>query len=203
MPAKATLAIRIGERKRRSTVRIYRPFPSCPRRLPVAASRGRIIGPNSRLRGNPVRATRRTTLSGVTSNEITAVVPEPPRYPAGVREAGAGLRLLAYLLEGVLVLITLLIGWLIWAAIISGSGQTPAKQLLKLRVIDAQDSRPLGFLRMFFMRGIVAGIVGSLAISVTFGIIVLMPLWTKRKQNIWDFLSGSVVVVDSNNAWNL
>lgn len=139
----------------------------------------------------------------MTSNAIISDVPEPPRYPVGVREAGAGLRLLAYLLEAVLVMITLLIGWLIWAAIISGSGQTPAKQLLKLRVIDAQDSRPLGFARMFFMRGIVAGIIGSIAISVTLGIIVLMPLWTKRKQNIWDFVSSSVVVVDPSNAWNL
>ena len=145
----------------------------------------------------------RSTVAVVTSFESNAAVPSPPRYPMGVREAGPGLRLLAYLLEAILVLITFLIGWLIWAAIIAGSGRTPAKQLLKLRVIDAQDSRALGFGRMFFMRGIVAGFISSIVISLTLGIILLMPLWTKRKQNIWDKISGSVVVVDPNNAWNL
>lgn len=145
----------------------------------------------------------RTSVNSVTSYESTGAVPMPPRYPAGVREAGAGLRFLAYLLEGILLLLTLFVGWIIWAIIVSGKGQTPAKQVLKLRVIDAQSSKALGFARMFFVRGFIAGLVSSILASLTLGIILLMPLWTKRKQNIWDFVSSSVVVVDTNNAWNL
>lgn len=113
------------------------------------------------------------------------------------------MRFLAYLLEAVLQTVTLGIGWLIWAAVIAGKGQTPAKQILRLRVVDANDSRALGFARMFFIRGIVAGLVAAILITVTLGIILLMPLWTKRKQNIWDKLSNSVVVVDADNAWGL
>lgn len=130
-------------------------------------------------------------------------VPEPPRYPVGVREAGAGIRLVAYLLEAILQTVTLGIGWLIWAAVIAGKGQTPAKQLLNLRVVDAQDSKAFGFARMLFLRGILAGLVATLLIPLTLGIILLMPLWTARKQNIWDKVSSAVVVVDPNNAWNL
>jgi uncharacterized RDD family membrane protein YckC len=144
-----------------------------------------------------------TTVSGVTTYDAVDSVPAPPRYPAGVREVGVGVRLLAYFLEAILQAVTLGIGWLIWAALIVKKGQTPAKQLLKLRVIDANDSRPLRFARMFFMRGIVAGLVAALLIPLTLGIILLMPFWNKRNRNIWDVISGSVVVVDSGNAWKL
>jgi uncharacterized RDD family membrane protein YckC len=118
-----------------------------------------------------------------------------------VKEAGIGIRFLAYLLDAILQAVTLGIGWLIWAAIIAGNGQTPAKQILGLRVIDAGDSQPLGFARMLFMRGIIAGLVAAILIPLTLGIILLMPVWNKRKRNIWDKLSSSVVVVDTSNAW--
>lgn len=144
-----------------------------------------------------------TTVGAVTAFEANGAVPAPPQYPSGVREAGAGVRFLAYLLEAVLQTVTFGIGWLIWAAVIAGKGQTPAKQILRLRVIDANDSKALGFARMFFMRGIVAGLVAAIVITLTLGIILLMPLWTKRKQNIWDKVSNSVVVVDADNAWSL
>lgn len=113
------------------------------------------------------------------------------------------MRILANLLESILQVLTLGIGWLIWAAMIAGSGRTPAKSLLKLRVIDANDSKPLGFARMLFMRGIIAGLVAAILVPLTLGIILLMPFWNKRKRNIWDVVSGSVVVVDGANAWNL
>lgn len=46
-------------------------------------------------------------------------------------------RLAGYALDFLLALLTLGIGWWIWFLIIAGSGQTPAKQLLKTRVIHA------------------------------------------------------------------
>src|SRR6476661_4276701 len=50
--------------------------------------------------------------------------------PATVRLSSAWRRLGGYLLEGLLILLTLLIGWLVWSIIVWGRGQTPAKQLL-------------------------------------------------------------------------
>lgn len=120
-----------------------------------------------------------------------------------MREAGVGIRLVAYLLDAILQTVTLGIGWLVWAAVIAKKGQTPAKQLLNLRVVDASDSSVFGFARMLFLRGIVAGLVAALLVPLTLGIILLMPFWTQRKQNIWDKVSGSIVVVDRDNAWNL
>ncbi|MFM7872221.1 MAG: RDD family protein [Actinomycetota bacterium] len=138
-------------------------------------------------------------------SEVSSAVapPPPPTYPPGVKIASPWLRLAAYLLEAVLQTVTLGIGWLIWAAIVAGNGQTPAKQLLRMRVVGASEPRPVGFARMFFMRGIVAGVLAGLLIVVTLGIILFMPLWDRRNRNIWDKVSGTVVVTDPDNAWRL
>ena len=106
----------------------------------------------------------------------------------------AGARFLAYLLECVLVLVTLVIGWLIWAATLSGTGQTPAKKLMGLTVIDLQTKKPMTMGRMFWMRGIVAGFVAQIGIFFTLGILLFMPFWDKRNQNLWDRVSASIVV---------
>jgi len=122
--------------------------------------------------------------------------------PSGVSAANPWIRLGAYFVEVILMVVTLFIGWLIWAAMTAGSGQTPAKRLLKLRVIDASSYRPVGFGKMFWMRGLVAGIVAGFAIPLTLGILLFMPFWDKRKQNIWDKVSSTYVVNDPNDAWN-
>src|SRR6185437_2796445 len=116
------------------------------------------------------------------------------QLPGGVAVANPWLRLGACVLEGLLATVTLWIGWLIWAALISGTGQTPAKRLLNLRVIRADTLRPAGFARMLFIRGWLAGIVASFAIFFTLGILLFMPLWDRRHQNIWDKVSNTYVV---------
>ena len=47
-----------------------------------------------------------------------------------------GQRLGAYLIEVVLVIFTLGIGWLVWALIVFSRGQSPAKHLLDMRVVQ-------------------------------------------------------------------
>lgn len=128
---------------------------------------------------------------------------ESTLLPQGVQVASPWLRLGAYFLEGILAVCTLGIGWLIWASTIAGSGQTPAKRLLKMRVISTSSRQPVGFGTMLFMRGIVAGFVASLAIMFTLGILLFMPFWDKRNQNIWDKISSTYVVIDPHDAWNL
>ena len=121
--------------------------------------------------------------------------------PAGVTAASPWIRLGAVVLESVLVLVTLGIGWVIWALMIVARGQTPAKALLNLRVIDAGSLRPVGFARMFWVREIVAGIVAGLAIPLTLGVLLFMPFWDRRNQNLWDKISSTYVVLDPSDAW--
>ena len=47
-------------------------------------------------------------------------------------------RLGALALDFVLLNVTLVIGWLIWSLVIWGNGQTPGKQILKIRVRSAE-----------------------------------------------------------------
>ena len=53
------------------------------------------------------------------------------------------------LLTSVLIMVTLGIGYLIWAAIAYGKGQTPAKQILKMYVIDTETGLPATWGKMF------------------------------------------------------
>jgi len=122
--------------------------------------------------------------------------------PQSVSVANPGLRFGSYLLESLLIIVTLGVGWLIWASMIASTGQTPAKRLLKLRVIDANTLKPVGFGKMFWVRGLLCGIVAQLAIVCTLGILLFMPFWDKRNQNIWDKVSGTYVVSDPNDVWN-
>ena len=69
-------------------------------------------------------------------------VPEPVDGDPGTAHpelnsilASRGRRLGAFLLEPLLFAVTLVVGWLIWSLIVYSRGQTPAKQVLKMRVI--------------------------------------------------------------------
>ena len=131
------------------------------------------------------------------------VVQQQGGLPPGVQIASVGSRIGASLLDSLLLIATLFIGWLIWAAITAGKGQTPAKQLLKIRVVDATTGLPIGFARYFFMRGIIGNFVANIANFFTLYILFFMPLWDKRNQSVTDKISGTLVVSDPNNAWNL
>tara|TARA_B100000902_G_scaffold378040_1_gene410885 strand:+ start:299 stop:757 length:459 start_codon:yes stop_codon:yes gene_type:complete len=103
-------------------------------------------------------------------------------------------RLGANLLEALLYMVTLGIGWIIWALTLSGKGQTPAKKLLDHTVVDMNTGQPLGLGRMFWVRGLVAGFVAPFAFLFSLGILIFMPFWDTENQNIWDKVSGSYVI---------
>ena len=103
-------------------------------------------------------------------------------------------RLGAYFLEGILMVFTLGIGWTIWALTLSGKGQTPAKKLMNHTVVDMNTGQPLGLGRMFWVRGFVAGWAATFAFVFTLGILIFMPLWDSKNQNIMDKVSGSYVI---------
>lgn len=98
--------------------------------------------------------------------------------------------------------VTLGIGWIIWALTLASDGQTPGKKIMGVRVIGADTMQPVGFGKMFWMRGLVAGLVASFAITFTLGILLFMPFWDRRSQNLWDKVSNTLVVNDPFDAWS-
>jgi uncharacterized RDD family membrane protein YckC len=113
-------------------------------------------------------------------------------------------RLGAQFLEGLLIIVTLVIGWLVWWIIAWGKGQTPAKQLLRMRCVRVDENRPASFGEMALRE-----LVGKALLSnVTFGIstlvggIMILADDTNR-QAVWDKIAGTTVVEDPNNAFGL
>lgn len=118
--------------------------------------------------------------------------------PKGIMLSPAGRRFGGYLLEGLLFICTLGIGWITWTLIAWAHGQTPAKQVLGMRVVRLDTRARAGWGRMFLR-----DFIGKLLVSLTFGLLFIggvvadcWLLWDKDKQELWDKIAGTVVVND-------
>lgn len=119
--------------------------------------------------------------------------------PNGIVLSSAGRRFGGYLLEGLLVVCTLVIGWFIWTLIVWAQGQTPAKQLLGMRVVRLDTRAYAGWGRMFLRDFVGKGIVWLVGVALfAIGAVIAdcWLLWDKDKQELWDKLAGTVVVND-------
>ena len=101
------------------------------------------------------------------------------------------------LLEGVLVLCTLIIGWFIWFAMKAKDAQTPAKSLTNLYVIDLQTGRAVGTGQMW-VREIVVKFLALSAVNALVGVAGLVDgIWVffdKDRQALHDKVLKQVVV---------
>jgi uncharacterized RDD family membrane protein YckC len=106
-------------------------------------------------------------------------------------------RLGAYLLDLLLAVVTLLIGWLVWSIIVWQRGQTPAKQLLGMRVLNRETGRGAGGWKMF-AREIPCKWVVGLAANITLvgWVMYFWLLWDAERQELWDKMVNTVVVND-------
>ena len=117
--------------------------------------------------------------------------------PNGVSLSSPGKRLGGYLLEGVLMLFTLGVGWLIWSLIVWKDGYTPAKQLLGMRTLRLRTATKATWGTMF-VREIIGKFVGGILCALTFGILYFMLIWDRNNQQLWDKFGGTIVVDDPN-----
>jgi len=113
--------------------------------------------------------------------------------PTGIRTSSAGKRFGEIFLELLLFIVTLAIGWLIWAFIVSKNGQGPAKSVLGMRVVKLPTSRHATRGEMF-VRWLVKRIMG--AIPIVGLLSALWILWDKNRQALWDKVVDTVVVDD-------
>jgi uncharacterized RDD family membrane protein YckC len=123
------------------------------------------------------------------------------------------------IVELVLFVCTLGVGWLLWWIVAWSKGDTPAKQVLALRVVD-DDGQLAGFGRMATREVIgramplfvaIGGLVlasrgvalGGLAVgaAATYFVIGVGFLWADdKRQAPWDKLAGTVVVAPGRGA---
>jgi uncharacterized RDD family membrane protein YckC len=119
--------------------------------------------------------------------------------PIGVMLSPAGRRFGQYCLEILLVLVTVFIGWFIWSLIVWSGGQTPAQQLLGMRVLKISTGVPATwgtmFLREFVAKGLIMGLVSVIFFPAWF-VLAFMLLWDNSRQEVWDKIAGTLVVND-------
>jgi uncharacterized RDD family membrane protein YckC len=111
--------------------------------------------------------------------------------------ASAGARLGSYLLEAVLAVLTLGIGWLIWSFVVWGKGTTPGHQILKQYVVKEETGETFSWGRMAVRELLVKQLLCGILAAFTFGIFFLVDsLMVTRddRKSIHDRISGSLVV---------
>jgi hypothetical protein len=109
----------------------------------------------------------------------------------------------AAVLESVLAIITLGIGWFIWWLILLGKGLTPARQILGLRIVDAKTMQPVAngqvFLRGFVVYFLAFSALATVLSLVLFGAGLLFTLvsallvFRSSRQTLWDQMTGTTV----------
>lgn len=113
--------------------------------------------------------------------------------PVGITLCSPAKRLGANLLDGLLMGLTLGLGWLVWCLIVMRNGQSPAKQILGMRASNLQTGEPASWGRMFLREFIAKPVIGTLSI-VTLGIANFWLIWDKDNQELWDKVAGTIVV---------
>ncbi|XVV10089.1 RDD family protein [Actinoplanes sp. CA-131856] len=108
----------------------------------------------------------------------------------------AGGRLGALLLDGLLMMVTLWIGWLVWSMFTWSDGQTPGKKLLGHVVADAQTGQPFDWGRMAVREFCVKGLLGWFLDVVTLSVYFWIDAFTvfgDRQRTLHDRMAGSIV----------
>jgi uncharacterized RDD family membrane protein YckC len=103
------------------------------------------------------------------NNNVPANTGAPMRYASFQHRLGA------LVLDAVLMGLTLGIGWLIWSFVVWGNGQTPAKQILKIRVYNAETGRVVSWGHMALREALLGwwfglGVASFIFSLLTFGI---------------------------------
>lgn len=114
----------------------------------------------------------------------------------GVVISSAGRRFLCAMLDGLLVIVTLWIGWFIWSLFTYQTAQTPAKKIMGMRMVYVHSGEPLNWGMSVVRDYIVKGFIGGL----TLGIAYLWILFDPNKQALYDKLMNVIVVDDPMGA---
>lgn len=116
--------------------------------------------------------------------------------------ASLGRRIEALALTVLLLIVTLVIGWLVWSVFEWRHGRTPSYRLLGLRVVTRTDERPIGVGRSFLRSGVCCPVmvVPTVVIGGLVGLCFAMGasppdgLLTQPRTAPWDFVTATKVL---------
>jgi uncharacterized RDD family membrane protein YckC len=117
--------------------------------------------------------------------------------PNGTQLASVGRRIGAYFLSILLVVVTLVIGYIIWGLIAWNRGTSPALSVLKMKVWRPEQNKPASFGYMA-LRDIIGRIVDSILSIITGLISFILFVSGKEHKSLHDLVAGTVVLYDPN-----
>ena len=97
------------------------------------------------------------------------------------------------------ILVIVMISYIVWWLIVLGRGQTPGKQIVRIRVIK-DSGEPSGwgytFLREFVIKLLLVGFISDATFGIGRLVDYLWPLWDRaeKMQTLHDKLLGTIVV---------
>lgn len=133
-----------------------------------------------------------------------APYPATTGYSMGIQTAGlpissTGRRVTAYLLDVVLAIVTLGIGWIIWSIIVWGKGTSPGKSLMKMKCVNVETGQLCGYNEMVMREIVGKWLLATITFSIT-TIVGIVQLFTADDRRVlWDKIGKTVVVDDENN----
>ena len=117
----------------------------------------------------------------------------PAAVPLEYRASG-WVRFGAQLLNAVLMVVTLVIGWLVWAMITwSRDSANPGQKIIGLKVVKKDTGQPLTWGELFIRNFL----LGYLVYGVTCGVLVVVDIFKSfgtERQRVLDNMAGTVVV---------
>lgn len=130
-------------------------------------------------------------------NSGWAPAPNPEHLVPSHALASPWTRLVAALLNGLLVIVTLVVGYLIWTLVLWNQGTNPGKKMLGLRIVKADTGRLCTFgdmlLRNFVFGGLVLGFLGGVTLGIA-SIVDALMIFGSRRQRLIDKMAGTLVV---------
>ncbi len=118
-----------------------------------------------------------------------------PPLPPGVTLAPVGRRVGAYFLAILLVIVTLVIGYIIWGLVAWRRGTSPALSVLKMRCVKVSDGTKATFGTMA-LRNIVGGILEGILGWITELVSLVLFFGRDDHRCLHDLIGGTVVVFD-------
>ncbi len=118
-----------------------------------------------------------------------------PPLPPGVTLAPVGRRVGAYFLAILLVIVTLVIGYIIWGLLAWRRGTSPALSVLKMRCVKVSDGTKATFGTMA-LRDIVGGILEGILGWITELVSLVLFFGRDDHRCLHDLIGGTVVVFD-------
>jgi uncharacterized RDD family membrane protein YckC len=105
-------------------------------------------------------------------------------------------------LEGLLLVVTLVIGWFIWMIFTSKTGQTPAKRLVNTYVINIETGRGIGqgdsWLREIVIKWLAVGVANGVSGGLAGLLDAIWLFFDKDRQTLHDKVLKQVVVYAPN-----